>query len=96
LGKSGLLITPEYKAMIRLVTLLTDLPLPIGEKPLPSQCGVCCKCLEVCPVKAIKEDAKDFNRKLCYKYLQSLVEREIVEDLICGLCIKVCEGGKSP
>ena len=91
IGKSALLITENYAAKVRLVTVLTDLPLS-GRKPqIPSRCADCRKCIDVCPVKAIYDDPRDINREICYKYLQSLIKRDIVEELICGLCIKACE-----
>ena len=94
IGKSALLITEEHQAKVRLVTILTDLPLT-GRKPqVPYLCADCRKCIDVCPVKAITEDPKGIRREICYKYLQSLIKRDIVEELICGLCIKVCEGAK--
>ena len=92
IGKSALLITEKYAAKVRLVTVLTDLPLS-GRKPeIPFKCADCRKCIEICPVKAIYDDPQEFNREICYKYLQSLIKRDIVEELICGLCIKACEG----
>lgn len=93
IGKSSLLVTPENCARVRLVTVLTDLPLPGVPEPMPNRCGECRHCIEICPVGAIGEDPRDINRELCYNYLKSLIRRGIVEELICGLCIKVCDGG---
>ena len=93
IGRSSLLITPEYFARVRLVTILTDLPLPQPEKLLENRCGDCRKCRDICPVKAIQDDAHDIKREVCFKYLDSLLDRGIVEEHICGLCVKVCQGG---
>ena len=93
IGRSSLLITPEYFARVRLVTILTDLPLPQPEKLLENNCGDCGKCRDICPVKAIQDDAHDIKREVCFKYLDSLLDRGIVEEHICGLCVKVCQGG---
>ena len=95
IGKSSLLVTPEYQARVRLVTLFTDLPLPTAEEPIPFNCGECRKCIEICPVNAVQEDPKAINREVCYRYLESLIKRGIVEETICGLCVKVCDGGDS-
>ena len=53
MGKSTLVITPEFGPRIRFVTVLTDAPLTPGE-PMKCQCGDCVACVEACPAKAIK------------------------------------------
>ena len=93
IGKSALLITPEYFARVRLVTVLTDLPLPESANLPENGCGDCRKCIEICPVKAIRDDAHDIRREICLKYLDSLINKGIVQEHICGLCVKVCRGG---
>jgi len=91
IGKSALLITPEYAAKIRLITLLTDYPMTEPRPPIEFACCGCDRCIEICPVKAISHDPRSINREKCYKYLKSLIKRNIVQELICGLCIKVCQ-----
>lgn len=93
IGKSALLVIPEFGARVRLVTILTDLPLPLPQEWMESRCGDCRECIDICPVKAIGDDPKAFNRQLCYKYLKSLIKHGIVEELICGLCVKACRKG---
>ena len=93
IGRSSLLITPEYNARIRLVTVLTDLPLPEPTPLVESGCDDCRKCIDICPVNAIQDDARDIKREICYKYLESLIKTGIIEEYICGLCIKACNGG---
>ena len=95
IGKSALLVTPEYNARVRLVTVLTNLPLPEPVEPIQFGCGDCRKCIDICPAGAIQEDPRNFKREICYKYLNSLITKGVVEELICGLCIKVCDGGGS-
>ncbi|NQS97139.1 MAG: epoxyqueuosine reductase [candidate division Zixibacteria bacterium] len=95
IGKSALLVTTEYAARVRLVTILTNLPLPEQLKPIQFGCGDCRICIDVCPVNAIQDDPRDFKREICYKYLNSLITKGVVEELICGLCIKACDGGGS-
>ncbi len=52
-GKSLLLINPEYGPRVRLVTILTDMPLtPDG--PVKNRCGACLECVQACPASAIK------------------------------------------
>ena len=93
IGRSALLVTPDKGAQLRLITVLTDYPFKVADKCHDFACGECRKCIDICPVKAIGENPREIRREVCYKYLQSLIGRGIVEELICGLCIKVCNGG---
>src|SRR4030043_1641008 len=47
IGRNNLLVNEEFGAHIRLVTILTDLPLPV-DSPLKKDCGSCRDCLSVC------------------------------------------------
>ncbi|MBW2554920.1 MAG: epoxyqueuosine reductase, partial [Deltaproteobacteria bacterium] len=58
-GRNNLLVNPTYGARIRLVTVLTDLPLK-HDHPIEGGCLKCEKCLAVCPAGAIKERQEDF------------------------------------
>ncbi|MDD2778503.1 MAG: reductive dehalogenase, partial [Methanocellales archaeon] len=57
LGRSGLLITPEFGSRVRLCKVLTDLPLK-PDKPIEFRvqrfCESCVLCAKSCPVGAIK------------------------------------------
>jgi epoxyqueuosine reductase QueG len=65
LGLNGLLLTPEFGTMQRLVTVLTSAelePTPLYEGPglcRPDLCGM--KCVRICPAKAFSEE----NRQSC-------------------------------
>lgn len=56
LGRSGLLITPEYGSAVRICKVLTNLPLA-PDKPvdygITEFCEKCYRCAESCPVGAI-------------------------------------------
>ncbi len=54
IGKHCLLVTPEYGSAIRLSSLLTDAPLLCGEAIDRSRCGDCQRCVDICPMKALK------------------------------------------
>lgn len=92
IGRNNLLVNPEYGAQFRLVTILTDFPLKT-DKPINRDCGKCRKCIEVCPVGAIKEDPKDFDHIKCYELLKNFQKKGYVGQYICGICVKVCNGG---
>ncbi len=53
LGKSLLLVTPQYGPRVRLVSLFTDMPL-IADAPLQSRCGACQVCIDACPKNALR------------------------------------------
>jgi epoxyqueuosine reductase QueG len=91
IGRSTLLVHPEFGAQVRYVTVLTNLPLPFGS-PLEMDCGECRKCIEVCPAGAIRERKEDFQVRLCYEKLNGFAAQRGIGVHICGLCVKACNG----
>src|SRR4030065_2464728 len=53
IGRNNLLVNEKFGSRIRLVTILTDLPLMI-DHPSIKDCGSCRACLSVCPAGAIQ------------------------------------------
>ncbi|MBN2851202.1 MAG: 4Fe-4S binding protein, partial [Clostridia bacterium] len=55
IGKNNLLVTEDYGCAFSMCTVLTDAPI-ITEKHMviPSKCGVCNICKDICPSNAIK------------------------------------------
>jgi epoxyqueuosine reductase QueG len=103
IGKSSLLITPQYGPRVRLASVLTNMPLEAGE-PMKNKCGGCRKCVENCPPKAIKEmEFEDYpeSRELVFDVDKCASETgKYLKDLdigarVCGICIKVCPIGKN-
>ncbi len=93
LGRNNLLVSPRYGARIRLVTVLTDLPLEVDE-PLQEDCASCRDCLSVCPAGAIAESPQEFDHQACFLQLQHFAKKENIGHYICGLCVKACKGKK--
>ncbi len=91
LGRNNLLVTPEYGAQVRLVTILTDLQLEPGT-PLNQDCGECRRCISACPANAIKENPADFDHQACFEKLKSFQREHYVHQFICGLCVRACPG----
>jgi len=91
LGRHNLLVTPPYGSRVRLVTILTSMPLRT-DAPLPDGCGSCRACLTACPAKAIKERQQDFDHQACYEQLRYFAKKENIGYYICGLCQKACSG----
>ena len=92
LGRSNLLVTPRHGARVRLVTVLTDLPLKV-DPPLDSDCGKCRACLRVCPAEAIHETQEAFDHQACFEQVRHFAQKENIGYYICGVCVKAC-GGK--
>jgi epoxyqueuosine reductase QueG len=89
IGRNNLLVHPEYGSKIRLATILTDMPLKT-DFPVEQDCGECKKCIEICPVNAIKDSHKDWNKAACLEKLKYFAKAHNVGQYICGLCVKVC------
>ena len=53
IGRSALLVTPEYGSAITLCSILTDMPLEFDNPITDSECDECENCQNACPVKAI-------------------------------------------
>jgi len=102
MGKSTLVITPEYGPRMRFATVLTDMPLEAGE-PMECRCGPCRACVVACPAGAIKdvsfklrparrEDAVDV--RACMRKLEEFARDPSIGELVCGVCVKVCPFGR--
>lgn len=91
IGRNNLLVHPDLGARLRLVTILTDMPLEPG-RPLEFACGSCRACIAPCPAGAIREDPADFDHRGCYAKLDEFRRAHIVSQHICGVCVKACRG----
>jgi len=91
IGRHNLLVNPTFGARIRLVSILTDIPLK-QDKPIGRDCGTCSACIPVCPVAAIVEEPLDFDHIGCYEWIKAFCRKHNIRHHICGLCIKACPG----
>jgi epoxyqueuosine reductase QueG len=91
IGRNNLLVNPDIGSRLRLVTMLTDMPLAMDEL-LDQDCGSCRACISVCPAKAIHEDVADFDHWLCFDKLKEFRNSGVVGQHICGVCIRACPG----
>lgn len=89
IGRNNLLVHPEFGSRIRLVTILTDLPLDT-DRPLERDCGSCRECIKVCPVSAIGETHREWDKAACLEKLKYFAKSCNIGQYICGLCVKVC------
>jgi epoxyqueuosine reductase QueG len=93
IGRNNLLVNEQFGSRIRLVTILTDIPLIVSSPPI-KECGSCLDCLSVCPAGAIKERQKDFDHLRCYEQLRTFAKTLHLSHNICGVCVKACRGPK--
>ena len=95
-GRNNILVTPDWGAQVRLVTVLTDAPFndpgPWAEHNQEMGCGKCRKCVVECPVKAIHNGPQDFDRDKCAQRTREFERMKGVGQRICGVCIKACKG----
>lgn len=99
IGKSCLLVTPEYGSALRLSSLLTDAPLDCAAPVSESRCGGCGQCVKACPAQALNgvlwcvEMDRDqiFRAEVCRKKQSELMkQRTGIETDLCGKCFVVC------
>lgn len=90
IGRNNLLVNPLYGAAVRLVSVLTDMPLT-ENVPIDAGCGDCRVCVSVCPAGAISEEVGDFDLGKCKEKL-SWFKKHLVGHHICGVCVKACKG----
>ncbi len=91
IGRNNLLVNEQFGSRIRLVTILTGIPLP-ASSPSARDCGSCLDCVRVCPAGAIKERQKDFDHLRCYEQLRTFAKTLHFSHNICGVCVKACRG----
>jgi ferredoxin len=100
IGKSNLLVTPEFGPQINIGTILADAPLTAGTPITESRCGNCHNCVDSCPAKAIHgvlwEPSIPRNQQIDYaKCSQWRLEtyEHLGRKITCGKCLFVCPYG---
>lgn len=91
IGRNNLLITPQWGARVRLVTILTNFPLTTDQR-ISRSCNTCRQCLKVCPAGAIKEESEEFDHLACFEQLKKFRREWNIPHYICGICVKACRG----
>lgn len=95
IGRNNLLVTPEFGTQVRLVTILTNMPISDLIFQIPDSklkdCGECYECISVCPAQAIKERKEDFDHLKCFEKLKEFQKKGYSSQYICGVCVKVCK-----
>ncbi len=92
IGRSTLLVHPQFGAQLRYVSILTDAPLTANTPYDGPGCAACRACADSCPASAIHEDRTDFDLATCHAKLTEFSRIPFVAQHICGVCVKVCQG----
>jgi len=97
IGKSTLLVTPEFGPRVCLATVLTDMPLPVG-RPMKNRCGSCRMCVVSCPLRALKgavfaDHPKDVSDAIDVRRCGALVNRTWADGRMCYECMLSCPKG---
>lgn len=100
IGKSGLLINPQYGGKLRFATVLTDIPFQSESPVIENGCGTCTACKDACPAKAITGEAyvlgapRDtiFDAAKCSAHMKTY--KDIGRGAVCGICLRVCPYSK--
>lgn len=96
-GRSALLVTPEYGAAVRFSTVLTNAPIAPALL-LPDGCGSCTACKTACPAQAISgvpwsldlKREQYYDAFACKKYAEERCRAIGIKNEICGICIHAC------
>ena len=93
LGRNNLLVNKKFGSQMRLVSILTNMPLKT-DKPVKADCKDCYSCIALCPAKAIKKTPAEFDHIRCFEKLKEFQKLRLVDQFICGICVKACKGEK--
>jgi epoxyqueuosine reductase len=94
IGRNNLLVHPKYGSQMRYNTVFTDMPLEPTPPPEQFGCGSCRECVNACPAGAIADEPGDFDHMGCFAMLKRFRNERNLGHHICGLCVKVCRGGR--
>lgn len=93
IGDSHNLITKEFGPRLRIVSILTDAPIPSDKMLKTNLCIHCKKCLRSCPAKCFSEDENRIyymDKVACTKYH---IQIKNEHHWPCGVCASVCPVG---
>lgn len=93
IGDSHNLITKEFGPRLRIVSILTDAPIPADKMLDKNLCIHCKKCLKNCPSQCFTENGNDIyhmDKVVCTKYHVKIKNEH---HWPCGVCASVCPVG---
>jgi epoxyqueuosine reductase len=100
IGKSCLLVTPQYGPRVRWTTVLTDYPFSKFGTPMDPRCGSCDECVKACPMNAFTGRTFDqdeprevrFDARKCDQYFKEMEKQ--MPTPVCGMCVYICPHGR--
>ena len=95
-GKSNLLITPQYGPRQSLISLATDAYLEPDESDPINQCGNCTLCQQKCLSGAIMGDGY-FHARQCESIVNANPNKRYYNENVnqdCDICLRVCPKGR--
>lgn len=101
IGRSALYLSDKFGPRVRLATVLTDLDVSAGYKPLSTDnpCENCTACVTACPAMAISGRTYTpgqndiIDRNACSTHMKQAYQK-IGRGVVCGICVSVCPAGK--
>ena len=98
IGKSTLLVTPNFGSRICLITILTNMPL-IADQPARNRCGDCKKCVESCPLNALvgakfSDHPDKLEEAIDVLKCGSYISKTWRKGELCYSCLLACPYGK--
>lgn len=97
IGRSALIVTPEYGSAVRFSTVLTNAPID-RIAAVPDGCGSCQACKNACPARAIAgvpwtpalSREQYYDAFACKHFAEEKCHQLGVSNEICGICIHAC------
>lgn len=99
IGRSSMLIHPEFGSKMILTVVLTDLDFKNETPPVPDHCGKCRRCVDACPTGCIDGETRTIDARRCISYLTIERKSELDQDSArlvgthifgCDICTDVC------
>lgn len=101
IGRSALFLSDVFGPRVRLATVLTDVDVSEGFRPLSQNnpCQNCRACVNACPAMAIT--GMDYatggnailDRSACSTHMKQAYQK-IGRGAVCGICVSVCPAGR--
>ena len=101
IGRSCLLVTPQYGPRVRWTTVLTDYPFAQTGKPMDPRCDECDECVKACPIQAFtgrifhQDEPREarFDARKCDQHFKDLEKQG--PKPVCGMCVYICPHGRN-
>ena len=94
IGRNNLLVTPEHGSQVRLVTVLTDIPLDTTHYALltthSSAAPRAARASRSVRQRQSRNQQEDFDHQACFAQLKEFQRQGFVGQYVCGICVRAC------